>query len=81
MERLGAVARLEQERAARRHLGRALAWSCRASPAKTSGGIACSRARAVSAARLLGPLGLVLRGCPRQEDGTRSAATVIAVPV
>ena len=43
VERLGAVARLEQERASGRDLGeRACTW--RASPAKTSGGSACSRA-------------------------------------
>ena len=61
VERLGAVARLEQERAARGDLGRARRAAARASPAKTSGGNAFRRAGPPRARASSGHSGLVRR--------------------
>ncbi len=58
-----------------------LAWSCRASPAKTSGGMACSRARAVSAAASSGHSGWWCAWWPRQEEGDQVGGDIVTVPV
>ena len=68
VERLDAVAGLEQERAPVDDL-RERSRSCRASPAKTSGGDAFSRASGRRGRVGVGPLGLLERPGSRQEEG------------
>ena len=71
MERLGALAGLEEERAPCGRLGEE-AWSWRASPAKTSGGTTASRARAASARSSLGHSGWWSAGFERHEEGVQT---------
>ena len=81
VERLGALAGLEQERAARRRpASEACSW--RASPAKTSGGTIASRARAASARSSLGHSGWWSAGKVRHEEGVQAGlVTAIGVSV
>ena len=68
MERLGAVTRLEQERAALRGLGE---WArrARASPAKISDGSRRSRSRTASSTAWSGHSGCCSAGNSRHEEG------------
>ena len=82
MERLDAVARLEQERAALDRPRARLSRRWRASPAKTSGGLAFSRSSAAAAAAASGHSGCWSAGRSRQEEGDQAEdVTVTAISV